>query len=379
MEILLYILIGLVTILLGLLIVVLLLTLKKKEPVMPELKVDQSETLNQLNFVQNSLSQLKLEMDKAFNDRFLAQTEKLSESDQKFLNTMREEFDSKLAKLNKSVEEKLRADNESGQKTFKELGIQIQKIVDANKEVVALGEDVKKLNEVISGGGARKGKFGEFLLESILDEVYAGTTGMFSTQYTLNGVRPDAVIFLPRDKSNLLAIDAKFAYDNFARIYDENNQVVESYKKAFKNDVKAKIDEIKSKYIIKGQTIEYALCFFPSDDIYQFINTDKDFTDIISHARKHNVVLVSPATLQPTLHTLKALMIEYRRSQKLEEINKLLLALAKDFHLLEERYKSFMDTLKALNNKKEPLDTTVDKLVTRFNNIKMNNEETAED
>ncbi|MFA5659930.1 MAG: DNA recombination protein RmuC [Bacilli bacterium] len=379
MEILLYILIGLVTILLGLLIVVLLLTLKKKEPVMPELKVDQSETLNQLNFVQNSLSQLKLEMDKAFNERFLAQTEKLSESDQKFLNTMREEFDSKLAKLNKSVEEKLRADNESGQKTFKELGIQIQKIVDANKEVVALGEDVKKLNEVISGGGARKGKFGEFLLESILDEVYAGTTGMFSTQYTLNGVRPDAVIFLPRDKSNLLAIDAKFAYDNFARIYDENNQVVESYKKAFKNDVKAKIDEIKSKYIIKGQTIEYALCFFPSDDIYQFINTDKDFTDIISHARKHNVVLVSPATLQPTLHTLKALMIEYRRSQKLEEINKLLLALAKDFHLLEERYKSFMDTLKALNNKKEPLDTTVDKLVTRFNNIKMNNEETAED
>lgn len=379
MEILLYILIGLVTILLGLLIVVLLLTLKKKEPVMPELKVDQSETLNQLNFVQNSLSQLKLEMDKAFNDRFLAQTEKLSESDQKFLNTMREEFDSKLAKLNKSVEEKLRADNESGQKTFKELGIQIQKIVDANKEVVALGEDVKKLNEVISGGGARKGKFGEFLLESILDEVYAGTTGMFSTQYTLNGVRPDAVIFLPRDKSNLLAIDAKFAYDNFARIYDENNQVVESYKKAFKNDVKAKIDEIKSKYIIKGQTIEYALCFFPSDDIYQFINTDKDFTDIISHARKHNVVLVSPATLQPTLHTLKSLMIEYRRSQKLEEINKLLLALAKDFHLLEERYKSFMDTLKALNNKKEPLDTTVDKLVTRFNNIKMNNEETAED
>jgi DNA recombination protein RmuC len=379
MEILLYILIGLVTILLGLLIVVLLLTLNKKEPVMPELKVDQSETLNQLNFVQNSLSQLKLEMDKAFNDRFLAQTEKLSESDQKFLNTMREEFDSKLAKLNKSVEEKLRADNESGQKTFKELGIQIQKIVDANKEVVALGEDVKKLNEVISGGGARKGKFGEFLLESILDEVYAGTTGMFSTQYTLNGVRPDAVIFLPRDKSNLLAIDAKFAYDNFARIYDENNQVVESYKKAFKNDVKAKIDEIKSKYIIKGQTIEYALCFFPSDDIYQFINTDKDFTEIISHARKHNVVLVSPATLQPTLHTLKSLMIEYRRSQKLEEINKLLLALAKDFHLLEERYKSFMDTLKALNNKKEPLDTTVDKLVTRFNNIKMNNEETAED
>lgn len=346
-----------------------LVTLLKKKAPSENIIVNQDETLTQLNFVQRELASLKLEMDKAFDTRFSAQTEKLSESDAKFLKTMREEIDSKLQVLNKNVEDKLRKDAEQGEKTFEDLGKRLQAIVEANKEVVSLGDDVKKLSEVISGGGTKKGKFGEFLLENILDEVYNGTTNMFSTQYSLNGVRPDAVIFLPRDKGNLLCIDAKFAYDNYARMYDENGEIIESYRKLFKNDLKAKIDEIKNKYIIKGETIDYALCFFPSDDIYQFINSEDDFKDLVTYARRHNVVLVSPSTLQPTLHTLKALMIEYRRSEKLSEVNVMLISLAKDFKLLDERYKGFMLTYDALLNKRGALDITVNKLANQFDRI----------
>lgn len=374
MEPLLYVLIALVSVLLGLLVVTLVVLLKRKPSPVGEVTVDQKETLTQLNFVQKELANLKLEMDKAFESRFSAQTEKLSESDAKFLKEMREELDNKLALLNKNVETKLRLDAEKGEKTFEELGKKMQEIVTANKEVISLGEDVKKLNEVISGGGARKGKFGEFLLESILEEVYAGTVNMYSTQHSINGVRPDAVIFLPRDKGNLLCIDAKFAYDNFARMKDEDGNINESYRKQFKADVKTKIDEIKNKYIIKGETIDYALCFFPSDDIFQFIHTAEDFKDIVTYARRHNVVLVSPSTLQPTLHTLKALMIEFRRSQKLAEVNEMIIQLARDFKLLEERYNSFMQTYDALLNKRGPLDITVNKLTKQFSQIKDDSE-----
>lgn len=380
MDFLLYILLALVGILLILIIVLLVLALKpKKEVVLPEIKVDQQETLTQLHFVQKSLAQLKLEMDKAFEERFSAQTEKLSESDTKFLNTMRDEIDKKLANLNKEMQEKLKLDAEKGETTFKNLGTQIQQIVEANKEVVSLGEDVKKLNQVITGGGARKGQFGEFLLENILEEVYDGATNMYATQYSLDGVRADAVIFLPRATANILCIDAKFSYDNFARIYDENNNVIESYKKLFKTDVKARIDEVKNKYIIKGKTIDYALCFFPSDEIYQFINSDKDFVDTVKYARKNSVVLVSPSTLQPTLHTLKALMIEYKRSQKLAEVNKMIIALEKEFKLLEERYTGFMATFDALVNKRGPLDITVNKLNKQFDNVKLSSEQEEEE
>ncbi len=374
MEPLLYVLIALVSVLLVLLVINLVIVIKRKPTAAGDVKVDQKETLTQLNFVQKELANLKLEMDKAFESRFSAQTEKLSESDAKFLKEMREELDNKLALLNKSVETKLRLDAEKGEKTFEDLGKKMQEIVTANKEVISLGEDVKKLNEVISGGGARKGKFGEFLLESILEEVYAGTVNMYSTQHSINGVRPDAVIFLPREKGNLLCIDAKFAYDNFARMQDEDGTINESYRKQFKADVKTKIDEIKNKYIIKGETIDYALCFFPSDDIFQFIHTAEDFKDIVTYARRHNVVLVSPSTLQPTLHTLKALMIEFRRSQKLAEVNEMIIQLARDFKLLEDRYNGFMQTYDALLNKRGPLDITVNKLTKQFSQIKDDSE-----
>ncbi len=374
MEPLLYVLIVLVSVLLILLVINLVIVIKRKPAATGDVKVDQKETLTQLNFVQKELANLKLEMDKAFESRFSAQTEKLSESDARFLKEMREELDNKLALLNKSVETKLRLDAEKGEKTFEDLGKKMQEIVTANKEVISLGEDVKKLNEVISGGGARKGKFGEFLLESILEEVYAGTVNMYSTQHSINGVRPDAVIFLPREKGNLLCIDAKFAYDNFARMQDEDGNINESYRKQFKADVKTKIDEIKNKYIIKGETIDYALCFFPSDDIFQFIHTAEDFKDIVAYARRHNVVLVSPSTLQPTLHTLKALMIEFRRSQKLAEVNEMIIQLARDFKLLEDRYNGFMQTYDALLNKRGPLDITVNKLTKQFSQIKDDSE-----
>lgn len=374
MDTILYILLALVSILIIGMIILLVKVLKKEEVKNIDVKVDQEATLQQLNFVQKELGNLKLEMDKAFNDRFAAQTDKMSKADAEFLKVVRDEIDDKLAKLNKNVEDKLRLDSEKGEKTFANLGERIQAIVEANKEVVSLGEDVKKLNQVISGGGVKKGKFGEFLLESILEEVYRGTTNMYEMQHSFNGVRPDAAIFLPRDKGNLLCIDAKFTYDNYARIFDEEGNVLETYKKAFRTDVKDKIDEIRSKYIVKGQTIDYAMCFFPSDEIYQYINSDSDFKDIVNYARRHNVVLVSPSTLQPTLHTLKALMIEYRRSQKLAEVNQMIISLGRDFRLLEERFSGFMQTLDALLNKRGPLEITVNKLTNQFDRIRTDSE-----
>lgn len=378
MEVNFYIFTGLLVILLAVIITLLIILLRKKDDKLDlsTLTLDQSETLTQLNFVQTALGQLKIEMDKAFIERFNAQTEKLSESDQKFLKTMRDEIDNKLANLNKEVQEKLRLDAEKGEKTYSALGMKMQEIVEANKEVISLGEDVKKLNDVISGGGTKKGKFGEFLLESILEEVFDGTTGLFKVQVTLsNRARVDAVITLPRDKANLLCIDAKFPYDNYARMYDEEHNIIKEARKAFKDDVKMRIDEVKDKYIIKGETIDYAMCFFPSDEIYHFINSEEDFIkDIVSYARKHNVVLVSPATLQPTLYTLRSLMIEYKRSQKLMEVNNLIIQLAKDFELLERRHESYNKTFEALLNKKSELDTTVGKLVRQFDRIKIDSE-----
>lgn len=371
MEPLLYLLIGLVSVLLIAVILTLVIIIKKgrvNETVPLDFKVDNTEMINRINYIQDKISKLQLELSDSFNQKFTHQTEKLTENDSNFAREMRKEIEERLRKLNEDVQKKLTEDTKLNQDTFENIGQKMQALVKANEELKELGTDVKELRKVISGENQKRGKFGEFLLESILEEVFANTNNLYSTQYTLNGVRPDAVIYLPRQQENILCIDAKFPYTNFANIFDENDQERLDIKKIFKEDVKKKIDEISSKYIVKGLTTDYALCFFPSDEIYQYIN--HEFMDLVKHSRKQKVILVSPSTLQPTLHTMKSLMIEYRRSEKLKEVNTLIAYLADEFRRFQERWDRLSAQIDTVRKTKEELDITVNKLTTRFTKIK---------
>ncbi len=277
----------------------------------------------------------------------------------------------KLAELNKEVKDALVGANKSQGETLTHLGKQIEGLQNANKEVSRLGESVNDLAKVISGNNQKRGQFGEFLLTSILDHIFESTKDLYSTQYdlTFNGtkVRPDAVIFLPKDKGNILPIDAKFPYANYLDIFNEEGKEDEARLRLFKDDVKRKIDEIADKYIIKGVTTAYALCYFPSDEIYNYVYTR--LPGVATYARKRSVVLVSPATLQPVLHTLKSLAIEYKRSQKLEELNKLIAALGNDFRLVKERWTSIEKGVNALKNHVDHFAIPFNRLSKRFDGI----------
>ena len=94
--------------------------------------------------------------------------------------------------------------NKSQGETLTNLGKQIQALQTANESVSKLGESVSTLTNVITGNNQKRGQFGEFLLTSILENIFETTSNMFSTQYDLDvkgsKVRPDAVIYLPKRK-----------------------------------------------------------------------------------------------------------------------------------------------------------------------------------
>lgn len=349
-------------------LLVVLLRKKVKVELSDEVKVDNSETLTQLNFVQGRINELRGELEQAFQKRFGEQTEKLNENDAKFVKTIREDIEGKLDKLNEEVQKKLKDDSEISKKTFEDMGAKLKALDEAFKGLEAFSGEVKDLTRIISGENQKRGKFGEFVLESILDEVFAGTTNLYSTQHSFNGVRPDAVIYLPRHDNNILCIDAKFPYTNYESIFNADGEVMPSGKKVFADDIKKKIDEVKNKYIVKNVTIDYALCFFPSDEIFHYINAEEQ--NLVKYARKNNVVLVSPSTLQPTLHTLKSLMIEYNRSKKLAEVNALIVSLATDFDIVGKRWDNLVKQLNTLNVTTTDLDKTLNRLSNKFENIK---------
>ena len=364
-----YVLLGLMIVILIVLAVLIFLTLRKKE-VAVETKVD-GEMHAKLATLQAKLEELNKDITHTVELTLSDNAKKEIASDAEHNKKLTQEIANKLGELNKEVKDALLGANKSQGETLTNLGKQIQALQTANESVSKLGESVSTLTNVITGNNQKRGQFGEFLLTSILENIFETTSNMFSTQYDLDvkgsKVRPDAVIYLPKEKGNIICIDSKFPYANYLAIFNEDGSENEGKIREFKEDVKRKIDEISSKYIVKGLTADYALCYFPSDEIYNFINAK--LPDLAEKARKSAVVLVSPATLQPVLYTLKALAIEYKRSQKLQELNLLIVTLSKDFRILRERWDKIEANVTTLQNSVSNFNAPFNRLEGKFEKI----------
>ena len=111
----------------------------------------------------------------------------------------------------------------------------------------------------------------------------------------------DAVVFV---KEKVIPIDSKFSLENYNRIVVEKDPTRrEELEKAFKNDLKNRIDET-SKYIKpKENTMDFAFMFIPAEGIYYDLLINKvgavkiNTSDLIEYAFKEkHVIIVSPTS-----------------------------------------------------------------------------------
>lgn len=334
-------------------------------------KVDESESIARISALKENINALQERVSSEIKLVLEQNNTKNIEKDNVKANQLKEEIQSKLTELNRQVQNVLKESSETNKLTFSNLGETLTKLTNANNEVLKVGDTVKELNRTITGDNQKRGRFGEFLLESILESVYGDTTkGLYERQYSLGpNLTPDAVVFLPKEQNNIIAIDSKFPYSNYYKMFEQETGVEDkTLKTNFQNDVMTRIKEIAEKYIIPKLTADYALCFIPSDEVYNYINVN--FEKAVTFAKNKRVIIVSPATLQPVLYTLKSLSIEYKRSQMLLEINNRIIDLAGEFSRLTERWNDHSKQLNTLNKSANELTITINKLDKRFTKIK---------
>jgi DNA recombination protein RmuC len=163
----------------------------------------------------------------------------------------------------------------------------------------------------------QRGVLGEFYLEQILQNLLPA--GTYELQYKLaEGTVVDAVIRLD-DK--LLPVDSKFSLENYNRLVEAKAENRSAIEKAFKEDLKKRIDET-AKYIQpKKGTLEQALMFIPSEAIYYDLLANKvgaagvNGRDLMQYAAvEKRVTIVGPSTLSAMLQIvsqgLKSLEIQ---------------------------------------------------------------------
>src|SRR3990167_60320 len=175
-----------------------------------------------------------------------------------------------------------------------------------NQQVGDVASELKTLQNVLQNPKQR-GVLGEYYLDQILKNLLP--PGAYELQYKMGeGLTVDAVIKLD-DK--LLPIDSKFSLENYNRLLDAKSEERAPLERAFKEDLKRRIDET-AKYIRTNKgTLDQALMFIPSEAIYYDLLANKvgaagvSGRNLMQYAAKDKkVTIVGPSTLSAMLQVI---------------------------------------------------------------------------
>jgi len=249
----------------------------------------------------------------------------------------RKEIQQKLDQVNMMIQKRDATNQHSMQTQFKQSSEMIEKMT---KELTAVKERTDKVGNVaeqlkglenILKNPKQRGILGEYALETLLSNHLHGN---FEMQYKMkNGEIVDAAIFV---NEIIIPIDSKFSLEK----YNQMNQATSPEQKellarAFRSDVKKRIDET-SKYIRPNEgTTEFAFMFVPAEGIYYNLTIESvgalkvNTQNLIEYAFSKRVIIVSPSSLfgylQTVLQGLKMLQVGediHRFKKNLETLGK---------------------------------------------------------
>lgn len=229
----------------------------------------------------------------------------------------RKETQNRLDLIDERLAKGLKHSSASLQKQFEQSSSLIQKVTkklteldDTNKQVLDFSKQMQNLENILKNKNQR-GVIGEYFLETLLSEVL--TSDQYKMQYQFkNREIVDAAIFF---RSKVIPIDAKFPLSTYEKLDKEKDpDKLAQLEKAFRTDVKNRIDET-SKYIRPEEaTTSFAFMFIPAEGVYYKILELSSSQKLHEYAFSKNVTIVSPisffAYLQTVLDGIKALKME---------------------------------------------------------------------
>ena len=213
-----------------------------------------------------------------------------------------------------------------------------------------------------------RGQWGEMSLEASLAQYFPRDRYLIQ-HYFSSGEAVDAALKLPNDI--LLPIDSKFNWDNFQKMVNSDNDIHrDSYRKLFLSDVKKKVDEISSKYILPAEgTTDFALMFVPAETVYyEMINNIKD-VDIPEYARKKKVMMVSPNTFALSVSAIHHWYKDVQINKQTQSIIKKLERVVADSSKLSDDFRKLGNHLSNAKSSYDDSEKRLSLIVDRVKNV----------
>src|SRR3989344_2106562 len=189
-------------------------------------------------------------------------------ADQSHFMVLHQRMDSFMDLMNKQLAE--------GRQSSEKAALAVhQQVQGFTQGITQLQEGLKNMHESVKNVSSfqdlfrnpkLRGQWGEMSLEASLAQYFP--RDRYGIQhYFSSGEAVDAVLKLPNEI--LLPIDSKFNWDNFQKMTNSDNDIHrDGFRKLFLSDVKKKIDEIATKYILPSEgTTDFALMFVPAETV----------------------------------------------------------------------------------------------------------------
>jgi len=286
------------------------------------------------------------------------QREKLSElsrrQDELLKNT-----EQRLEKIRETVDEKLQKTLETrlGQ-SFDLVSTQLQAVQKGLGEMQSLASGVGDLKRVLTNVKSR-GLLGEYQLQAILENILSPDQYVANAAVTGTRERVEFAIKMPGQADEIfLPIDSKFPQEAYLRLVDAleiaDKVLADQYRLELIKAVKKSAADIFNKYIHPPQTTDFAILFLPMESLYAEVLREPGLAQILQ--QEYKVIVTGPTTLSAILNSLqmgfRTLAIQKRSSEVWQVLGAIKTEFGK-FEVLLER------TQKKLNEANSELDKLV--------------------
>ncbi len=403
-----YILIGLISIAIGVFIGIYIQRLKTKSS-QSELEAENKQlnasisSINEKLLVENE-EKRQLQSEKENLGQNYVRLEAVNENLQRInaeqkeeVEKLQEKFTKEFENLaNKILEEKSNKFTEQNQKNIKQILSPLQekiqlfekKVEATQKENISIHSALKEqllnlqnqnlkitqeaenLTKALKGDSKMQGNWGELVLERVLEKSGLEKDREYSVQqsFTLeDGTRvlPDVIIHLPDGKK--MVVDSKVSLTDYERYVNAEEELKEKHLKDHINSLRKHVEQLSGKKyedLYEMESPDFVLLFVPIEPAFAVaINQDNS---LYNKAFEQNIVIVTPSTLLATLRTIDTMWNNEKQQKNAIEI-------ARQAGALYDKFEGFVTDLTKVGKKMDEAKTeyrgAMNKLVEGRGNI----------
>ncbi len=279
--------------------------------------------------VRTTLSRDQGELRLALRDNIGAQFETTRTMLEAKLRELREGNETKLAEIQKTVNEQLHAAVEKQMdESFKRVIDQFTAVQKAMGDVQAVTAQIGDIKRLFSNVKTRGG-WGEAQVRAMLDDILP--VGAYETNRKLRSDSDDAVEFVVLmpgrgDERPLLPIDAKFPVEDYERLLAASEAGDAEAERAASRKLEAALrlqaKKIATKYINPPVTVEFAVMYLPTDALFAEVARIPGLIDEIG--RECRVLVLGPSLFPALLRTIHLGFITLAIEQKADQVRELL-------------------------------------------------------